>query len=123
MLVVCRKGGKRKESGSQLTSHNDGFLFFELTISFGLYWALEKGFLSKIYYIKASRVAFHHFLKVSMRYRVAENFRGVLIFIIFVVDLHSRKFPPPKINDYRHASIEEGHGQKYRGSTATRSLC
>ena len=54
---------------------------------------------------------------------MAGNFRGVLIFVIFVVDLQSRKFPPPKINDYRYASIDEGHGQKHHGSAPTRSLC
>ena len=34
---------------------------------------------------------------------MADNFRGVLIFVIFVVDLHdleSRNFPPTKINAY-----------------------
>jgi hypothetical protein len=31
---------------------------------------------------------------------MAGNFRGVLISVIFVVDLQSRKFPLPKINDY-----------------------
>jgi hypothetical protein len=54
---------------------------------------------------------------------MAGNFRGVLIFVIFVVDLQSRKFPLPKINNYRYVSIDEGRGQKYRGSAATRSLC
>jgi hypothetical protein len=49
---------------------------------------------------------------------MAGNFRGMLI---FVVDLQSRKFPPPKLNDYRYVSIEEGRGQKHRGSAATRS--
>ena len=54
---------------------------------------------------------------------MAGNFCGVLIFVIFVVDLQSRKFPPPKINDYRYASIDEGRGQKHHGSATTRSLC
>ena len=31
---------------------------------------------------------------------MAGNFRGVLIFVIFVVDLESQKFPPMKINAY-----------------------
>ena len=31
---------------------------------------------------------------------MAGNFRGVLIFVIFVVDLESRNFPPTKINAY-----------------------
>jgi hypothetical protein len=54
---------------------------------------------------------------------MAGNFRGVLVSVIFVVDLQSQKFSPPKINDYRCVSIDEGRGQKYRGSVATRSLC
>jgi hypothetical protein len=33
-------------------------------------------------------------------YHMASNFHGVLIFVIFVVDLQSRKFPPTKINAY-----------------------
>jgi hypothetical protein len=56
-------------------------------------------------------------------YRMSGNFHGVLIFVIFVVDFQSRKFPPPKIVDYRYVSIDKGRGQKHRGSTATRSLC
>ena len=31
---------------------------------------------------------------------MAGSFRGVLIFVIFVVDLESRNFPPTKINAY-----------------------
>ena len=37
------------------------------------------------------------------RYRMAGNFRGVLIFVIFVTDRQSRKFSPTKINDYEYA--------------------
>ena len=33
-------------------------------------------------------------------YHMAGNFHGVLIFVIFVVDLESRKFPPKKMNAY-----------------------
>ena len=33
-------------------------------------------------------------------YRMAGNFRGVLIFVIYVVDWQSRRFPPTKINAY-----------------------
>jgi hypothetical protein len=52
-----------------------------------------------------------------------DNFRGVPIFIIFVVDWQSRNFPPTKINVY--SSMDEGRGQKRRGSAATYmySLC
>ncbi len=58
-------------------------------------------------------------------YRMAGNFRGVLIFVIFVVDLQSRNFPPPKINAHRYIymRIDEGRDQKHRGSAATCSLC
>jgi hypothetical protein len=43
-------------------------------------------------------------------YHMASNFHGVLIFVIFVVDLQSRKFPPTKINAYL---IYERRGQKH----------
>jgi hypothetical protein len=39
---------------------------------------------------------------------MAGNFRGMLIFVIFVVNLQSQKFPPLKINVYRYVSIERG---------------
>ena len=54
-------------------------------------------------------------------YRMADNFRGMPIFVIFVVDLQSRNFPPPKINTHRYMRIGEGCGQKHR-SAATYSL-
>ena len=38
--------------------------------------------------------------KAYVTYRMAGNFRGVLIFVIFVVDVQSRNFPPTKINAY-----------------------
>jgi hypothetical protein len=56
-------------------------------------------------------------------YRMAGNFRGVPIFVILVVDLQSRNFPPLKINAHRYLRIDEGRGQKHRGSEATCSLC
>ncbi len=63
-------------------------------------------------------------LEVSMAtVYMAGNFRGVPIFVIFVVDLQSRNFPPPKINAHRYMHIDEGHGQKHHGSVATCSLC
>ena len=36
---------------------------------------------------------------------MADNFRGVLIFVIIVVDWQSRKFTPTKINVYRYEYI------------------
>ena len=38
---------------------------------------------------------------------MAGNFHGVLIFVIFVVELAFMKFPSMKINAYR----DDGHGQ------------
>jgi hypothetical protein len=51
-------------------------------------------------------------------YYMAGNFRGVLIFVIFVIDL--RKFYPRKLMPT--VSIDEEHGQKHRGSAATAGL-
>ena len=45
---------------------------------------------------------------------MADNFHGVLIFIIFVVDLALTKFPSMTINAYGG----DGHGQNHRGSAA-----
>ena len=50
---------------------------------------------------------------------MAGNFRGVLIFVIFVVDLESRNFPPTKINAYGDMRVHyDGRGHKHRGSAA-----
>ena len=47
---------------------------------------------------------------------MAGHFRGVLIFMIFVVDLAVTKFPPIKMNSYSDTRvdliIDEGCGQK-----------
>ena len=54
-----------------------------------------------------------------VNYRMAGNFRGVLIFVIFVVDLavtkfsHPRKLMPKVI--WYH---DDGRGHKHRGSAA-----
>ena len=55
---------------------------------------------------------------------LAGNFCGVLIFIIFVVDLacSHKLFPPTKINAYGRVH-DDGHGQKHRGSAVNTSQC
>jgi hypothetical protein len=55
------------------------------------------------------------FRMITLLYRMACIFCGVLIFIIFVVDLQSQKISPTESNAYR---IYERCGQKHRGSTA-----
>ena len=56
---------------------------------------------------------------------MADNFRGVLIFIIFVVDLavtkfsHPRKLMPTVIIYYGIMRVhDDGRGHKHRGSAA-----
>ena len=49
---------------------------------------------------------------------MAGNFRGVLIFVIFVIDLAVMKIPPPmKINAYGDMVTvhDDGRGHKHRG--------
>jgi hypothetical protein len=59
-------------------------------------------------------------MPVGTYYRTASNFCGVPIFVISVVDLQSRKFPPQKINAYRYMRMDEGRGQKHSGSMEAR---
>ena len=57
---------------------------------------------------------------------MAGNFHGVIIFVIFVVDLAVTKIPPAKINAYiysdvllcKHEQTDDEHGQKHCGSAA-----
>jgi hypothetical protein len=44
-------------------------------------------------------------VNIVYMYHMAGIFVGVLSFVIFVVDLQSRKFPPPKINDYTDTRV------------------
>ena len=58
-------------------------------------------------------------------YRMAGNFCGVLIFVIFVVDLAVTKFSHPRIlmpmGDMVVCDRKSGRGHKHRGSTANSS--
>ena len=45
--------------------------------------------------------------EILWKYRMVGNFRGVLIFIIFVVDSVVMKFPPTKINAYPYAHVHK----------------
>ena len=60
---------------------------------------------------------------VYHEYRMAGNFRGVLISVIFVIDLTVTKFShPTKINAYGDMRVrDDGRGHKHRGSAANTS--
>ena len=69
-------------------------------------------------------------VKLFNSYRMAGNFRRVLIVVIFVVDLavtkvfHLQKLMPTVIINYGYARVhDDGRGHKHCGSTANTSQC